>query len=89
MSRWPSKALDYDALADGDLIVLQGVRNPSSGLISALLRSRGKPAKCLPDSPGRIHLVDGWDELLIGLGSGPTRRLGLPWMSPPDSANPP
>ena len=62
-------ALDYDALAKGDLIVLQGVADPSTGLTSALLRAvdSGRSLFLLPpaESTG-----PGWAELLVGLGSG-------------------
>ena len=76
----PAEALDYDALATGDLIVLQGVRSPSSGLVSAILRetAAGKSAFLIPTPES---LGEGWSELLIGLGSngaGDWLALGEP-----------
>ena len=71
------EALDYDALTSGDLLVLQGIRNPSSGLISALLRetAAGKSTFLIPPAEG---LGPGWEELLIGLGStGPGEWIAL------------
>ena len=72
-----AEALDYDALATGDLIVLQGVRSPSSGLISTILRetSSGKSVFLIPTPE---TLGTGWEELLIGLGSaGPGEWLSV------------
>jgi len=72
-----AEALDYDALASGDLIVLQGVRSPSSGLVTAILRetASGKSAFLIPPPE---DLGPGWEELLIGLGSrGPGEWLAL------------
>ena len=76
----PAEALDYDALATSDLIVLQGVRSPSSGLMSAILRetAAGKSAFLIPTPES---LGEGWSELLIGLGSngaGDWLALGEP-----------
>lgn len=61
-------ALDYASLDAADLIVLQGVRDPSNGLVAALLRnvSSGKSLMMLP--PAEV-LGTGWDELLVGLGA--------------------
>ena len=64
-----ASALDYDLLDNADLVVLQGVQSPSSGLVNALLRSVtvGRSLFLLPPPES---LGDGWDELLIGLGAG-------------------
>lgn len=61
-------ALDYARLDAADLIVLQGVRDPSNGLVAALLRnvSSGKSLMMLPPAEA---LGTGWDELLVGLGA--------------------
>lgn len=61
-------ALDYASLDAADLIVLQGVRDPSNGLVAALLRnvSSGKSLMMLPPAEA---LGTGWDELLVGLGA--------------------
>ena len=69
--------LDYDALAAADLIVLQGVRSPSSGLVAALLDGveGGQSAWLIPPSE---TLEAGWTELLTGLGAGaPGTWIGL------------
>lgn len=61
-------SLDYAGLDAADLIVLQGVRDPSNGLVAALLRnvSSGKSLMMLPPAEA---LGAGWDELLVGLGA--------------------
>jgi len=61
-------ALDYDGLQSADLIVLQGVENPSNGLVSALIRSveNGKSLWMLPPAE---RAGEGWNELLLGLGA--------------------
>jgi len=63
-------ALDYGTLESADLIVLQGVRDPSNGLVGALLRNveAGKSLLMLPPA---IPLGEGWNELLLGLGGQP------------------
>ena len=60
-------AVDYGGLESADLIVLQGVRNPSNGLVASLLRNveAGKSLLMLPPAE---TLGPGWEELLIGLG---------------------
>lgn len=62
-------SLDYKALNKGDLIVLQGLRNPSSGLVAAVLEgiSNGQSVFLLPPPEA---LGPGWGELLVGLGGG-------------------
>ena len=61
--------LDYAVLTEADLVVVQGVDNPNSGLVSALLEAveSGQSAWLIP--PGE-QLGDGWNELLMGLGIG-------------------
>ncbi|MCH1581654.1 MAG: BatA domain-containing protein [Flavobacteriales bacterium] len=63
-------ALDYGTLESADLIVLQGVRDPSNGLVGALLRNveAGKSLLMLPPAS---PLGEGWNELLLGLGGQP------------------
>lgn len=63
-------ALDYGTLESADLIVLQGVRDPSNGLVGALLRNvaAGKSLLMLPPAN---PLGEGWNELLLGLGGQP------------------
>ena len=63
--------LDYAALGEADLIVLQGVSEPSSGLLTAILDAvdGGQSAWLIP--PGE-RLGSGWNELLVGLGVGPS-----------------
>lgn len=59
-------ALDYGEMETADLIVLQGVRDPSNGLVGALLRNveGGKSLLMLPPAE---KAGDGWAELLLGL----------------------
>jgi hypothetical protein len=66
-----ASALDYDLLGTGDLVVLQGIQSPSSGLINALLRdvNAGRSLFLIPPAES---LGPGWEELLVGLGAGPT-----------------
>ncbi len=61
-------ALDYSALETADLIVLQGVENPSNGLIASLLLGveGGKSLLMLPPAE---NAGPGWNELLLGLGA--------------------
>ncbi len=63
-----ASSLDYDGLDAADLIVLQGVRDPSNGLVAALLRnvSAGKSLLMMPPAEA---LGAGWNELLVGLGA--------------------
>lgn len=63
-----ASALDYDGLESADLIVIQGVENPSNGLVSALLRNveNGKSLWMIPPAE---RAGAGWNELLIGLGA--------------------
>lgn len=73
-------ALDYDAMETADLIVLQGVTDPTNGLVSALLRNveSGKSLLMLPPAE---EAGDGWNELLLGLGAhgmGPWRAAEAP-----------
>lgn len=69
-------SLDYDMLSTGDLLVMQGVQSPSSGLVSALLRevTSGQSLFLIPPPE---ELGQGWDELLTGLGAGTKGQ----WMS--------
>ena len=62
-------SLDYDLLAAADLLALQGVNDPSSGLVQALLDGvdRGQSAWFIPPAE---RLGSGWSELLTGLGTG-------------------
>lgn len=68
-------ALDYGAMESADLIVLQGVSDPSNGLVASLLRNV-EAGKCLWMLPPPEEVGNGWNELLIGLGA---HGLG-PWM---------
>ncbi len=63
-----AQSLDYDAVETADLIVLQGVSDPSNGLVSALLRNveSGKSLWMLPPAG---TAGEGWNELLTGLGA--------------------
>ena len=63
-----ASSLDYDGLDAADLIVLQGVRDPSNGLVAALLRNVTS-GKSLIMMPPAEQLGTGWDELLVGLGA--------------------
>lgn len=62
-------SLDYDQMAEADLLVAQGIQDPSSGLIQALLDGvdRGQSAWFIPPAE---RLGNGWGELLTGLGAG-------------------
>lgn len=59
--------MDYAALESADLIVVQGVEDPSNGLVGALLRNveGGKSLLMLPPAE---TVGPGWNELLVGLG---------------------
>lgn len=74
-----ASALDYDILDRSDFIVLQGVEDPTDGLVAALLRNV-ESGKSLWMIPPAASAGPGWSELLSGLGG---HGMG-PWMESED-----